>query len=295
MRKYFILAALCIAAFINFKGSFSGMDKGRRLELLLLGHDSKHHNSEKFTEIISQEFFKNGINISYTTNPDDLNAENLAKYDGLVIYSNHDLIKPEQEKALLDFVKSGKGFIPVHCASWCFQNSPAYIDLVGGQFKTHGTGEFQMVIKDARHPVMKGITPFTTWDETYVHDKVAKDIHVLTERMEGERHEPYTWVKKYGKGKVFYTAYGHDERTWKNPEFLKLLQNGILWAVSDAARKDWEKLPKPAPAYTDAKLPNYEKRPGGFQLQAELNPQQSQQMTQVPVDFRMQLFAAEPD
>jgi len=295
MKKYLILASLCFAALISFKASMIQKNSGRRLEILLLGHNAKNHNSEKFTEIISQDFFKNGINISYTTDPDDLNAENLAKYDGLMIYANHDQVTPEQEKALLNFVKSGKGFIPVHCASWCFQNSAAYIDMVGGQFKTHGTGDFDMVIKDRKHPIMKGIIPFTTWDETYVHDKLAKDIHVLTERVEGAHHEPYTWVKKYGKGKVFYTAYGHDERTWKNPGFLKLLQNGLLWAVNDAARKDWEKLPKPAPSYTDAKLPNYEKRPGGFQLQAALNPLESQQMTQVPVDFKLELFAAEPD
>jgi len=295
MKKYFILASLFVVAMISIKGSIISKDQGRRLEILLLGHQAKNHNSEKFAEIISQDFFKNGINISYTTDPNDLNQENLAKYDGLMIYANHDQITPTQEKALLDFVKSGKGFIPVHCASWCFQNSPAYIDMVGGQFKTHGTGEFTSTITDKKHPAMKEVTDFTTWDETYVHDKLAKDIHVLTERVEGDHHEPYTWVKKYGKGNVFYTAYGHDERTWRNPNFLKLLQNGVLWAVNNVAKKEWNKLPKPAPLYSDAKLPNYEKRPGGFQLQAALNPNESQLMTQIPVDFKMELFASEPD
>src|SRR5215217_3503226 len=295
MKKYLAILVLCVAAIINFKGSFIKDAKAHRLEILLLGHKSEHHNSEKFAEIISQQFFKNGINISYTTDPDDLNEANLAKYDGLMIYANHDQITPEQEKALLDYVKSGKGFIPVHCASWCFQNSPEYINMVGGQFKTHGTGDFTATVVDAKHPVMKGVPAFTTWDETYVHDKIAKDIHVLTERVEGDHHEPYTWVKKYGKGKVFYTAYGHDERSWKNQGFLKLLENGILWAVDDAARKDWNKMPKPNPEYTDAKLPNYEKREGGFKLQAALSPAESQLVTQIPVDFRMELFAAEPD
>jgi len=295
MKKYLAIAVICLVAALNFKGSFIQDTKSHRLEILLLGHKSEHHNSEKFAEIISQSFFKNGINISYTTDPDDLNEANLAKYDGLMIYANHDLITPSQEKALLDFVKSGKGFIPVHCASWCFQNSPDYIDMVGGQFKTHKTGDFTATIVDAKHPAMKGVTAFTTWDETYVHDKLAKDIHVLTERVEGEHHEPYTWVKKYGKGKVFYTAYGHDEKTWKNPGFLKLLENGVLWSVSDVAKKEWNKLDKPAPAYSDAKLPNYEKREGGFQLQAPMSPAASQQLIQVPVDFKLQLFASEPE
>ena len=51
-----------------------------------------------------------------------------------MIYANTTKISPEQEKALLDYVASGKGFIPLHCASYCFLNSPKYIDLVGAQF-----------------------------------------------------------------------------------------------------------------------------------------------------------------
>ena len=295
MKKYLALLAIIIVSVLSFKGTFIADTKSHRLEILLLGHDSKHHYSEKFAEIISQEFFKDGINISYTTNPNDLNEQNLAKYDGLMIYANHDTISSSQEKALLNFVKSGKGFIPVHSASFCFQNSPEYINMVGGQFKEHKTDTFMATIVDAKHPIMKGVTAFSVWDETYVHHKLAKDIHVLTERVEGDHHEPYTWVKNYGKGKVFYTAYGHDERSWKNPEFLKMLKNGVVWAVDDAAKKDWNKLPKPAPEYSDAKLPNYEKREGGFQLQAPLTAEESLLLTQIPVDFKIELFASEPD
>jgi putative membrane-bound dehydrogenase-like protein len=295
MKKYLILAAIILVSIFSFKGTFVADDKSNRLEILLLGHNSEHHFSEKFAEIVSQQFFKDGINISYTTDLNDLNEANLSKYDGLMIYANYDTISAGQEKALLNFVKGGKGFIPVHCASFCFQNSPEYINMVGGQFKEHKTGTFAATIIDAKHPVMKGVNAFSTWDETYVHDKIAKDIHVLTERVEGSHHEPYTWVKNYGKGKVFYTAYGHDQRSWKNPEFLRMLKNGILWSVNDAAKKDWNKLAKPLPEYSDAKLPNYEKRPGGFQLQAPLSAKESQLLTQVPVDFKVELFASEPD
>ena len=80
---------------------------------------------------------------------------------------------------------------------------------------------------------MESFSAFSTWDETYVHDKIADDITVLMERVEGNHREPWTWVKEYGKGKVFYTAYGHDERTWTNPGFLDLIERGILWSVAD--------------------------------------------------------------
>jgi putative membrane-bound dehydrogenase-like protein len=295
MKKYFALLALILVSVFSFKSKFTADSAPHRLEILLLGHNSKHHNSEKFAEVVSQAFFKDGINISYTTDLNDLNEANLAKYDGLMIYANHDTISPSVEKAILNYVKGGKGFIPVHCASFCFQNSPEYINMVGGQFKEHKTDTFPATIVDAKHQIMKGVASFSVWDETYVHHKVAKDIHVLTERVEGDHHEPYTWVKNYGKGKVFYTAYGHDERSWKNPEFLKMLENGVVWSVNDDAKKEWNKLAKPAPGYSDAKLPNYEKRPDGFQLQAPLTASESQLLTQIPIDFKIELFASEPD
>jgi type 1 glutamine amidotransferase len=116
--------------------------EGRRLEILFLGHDSKHHDSEKYFPSLAFSLFQKGINLSYTSDPNALNAENLSQYDGLVIYANHNTITPSQETALKDFVESGKALIPLHAASFCFQNSDWYIKAVGGQFQTHKYGTF---------------------------------------------------------------------------------------------------------------------------------------------------------
>ncbi|MET4083729.1 putative membrane-bound dehydrogenase-like protein [Pedobacter sp. UYP30] len=295
MKKYIVLTVICLVALISFKGTYNKAEPPRRLEILFLGHTATHHESGKLAEIVQQSFFKDGINITYTTNPDDLNDSTLSRYDGLMLYANYDSISKSQEKALLQFVKSGKGFIPVHCASYCFRNSDEVVKVIGGQFSSHDTGTFKMVIVDKKHPIMKGVEPFTTWDETYVHTKINKNIHVLTERLEGDHHEPYSWTNTYGKGRVFYTAYGHDERTWKQPGFLKLLENGVIWAVGKKAERNLDKLKKPNPAYTAADIPNYEKRDPAPKLQAPLSPAESQLLTQIPVGFKMQLFASEPD
>ena len=67
--------------------------------------------------------------------------------------------------------------------------------MIGGQFKTHEYDSFPAVIIQPDHPVMKNVGAFTTKDETYVHDKISKNIEVLSERVEGSHHEPYTWVR----------------------------------------------------------------------------------------------------
>ena len=58
----------------------------KKLELLFLGHDSKHHNSDVLASIMSKEYFKKGINITYSKNINDLNEKTLKPYDGLILY-----------------------------------------------------------------------------------------------------------------------------------------------------------------------------------------------------------------
>ncbi len=292
------LILFCFSLFISlFMGASARRYKEtpRRLEILFLGHNSKHHDSDKLASILEKEYFKAGVNISYSTDPGILNEEQLKQYDGLVLYANYDSISASQEKALLDFVRGGKGFIPLHCASWCFRNSPEVVEMIGGQFSTHQYDSFKAVITEPGHPVMQGIPAFTTKDETYVHDKLSKEIKVLSVRMEGDRKEPYTWVRDYGKGRVFYTAYGHDENTFLNQGFLDLVKNGILWAVGDEARNALAAYKIAEPKYFDGPVPNYEKRDPAPKVQESLTPEQSMSLMQVPVGFELKLFAAEPD
>ncbi|MBX2841547.1 MAG: ThuA domain-containing protein [Flammeovirgaceae bacterium] len=265
------------------------------IQILFLGHDSEHHNSEKYLPILASALVKKGIQFTYTSDPSDLNTTNLNKYDGLAIYANHDVISESQETALLQFVESGKGFIPIHSASYCFRNSQKFVDLVGAQFQKHGTGTFTTKITDSQHPALKNVTEFETWDETYVHHLHNDDKVVLMERSENGEKEPWTWIRQQGKGRIFYTAYGHDERTWGNPGFHQLMESGIKWAVGEEVVSEKSKMEFPNLAYKLAKIPNYEKRDPAPKLQDPLSPEASQKLTQYPQEFTLELFASEPD
>ena len=121
-----------------------------------------------------------------------LNPQTLAGYDGLVIYANTTKITPDQEKALVDFVESGKAFIPLHCASYCFLNSQKYIDLVGAQFLRHGTGVFRTTIAEPDHPIMKGLP--TAWmhaqDELWAK---RRDVAWIPYNVTGSKAKVYYW------------------------------------------------------------------------------------------------------
>src|SRR5262249_19825218 len=99
-------------------------------------------------------------------------------------------------------------------------------------------------------------------------------------------------------GRVFYTALGHDERTWKKEGFHKLLEQGIRWAAGQAGpRKDLQPF-----KYVEAKVPNYlPGRAWGTQgeplrrMQLPLSPAESMKHMHLPEGFEIQLYAAEPD
>ncbi len=277
----------------------SAATASRRGEVLFLGNVGKHHDSGKYAPWLAISLFKQGVNLTYTTDLNDLNAENLSHYDGLIIYANHDSLAPAQEQAMRAFVEGGKGLIPLHSASGCFKNSAWYIKTIGGQFKSHKTGSFAETIVAKNHPVMQGLVPFTTsWDETYVHQQLNPDMTVLTTRQEGDRQEPYTWVRTQGKGRVFYTAYGHNDSTWTNPGFRALVNNGVLWALGEPVKKQIAQLTIPNVDIYEAAgiaIGDYSKRYMVPKMQEALKPEESKKLMQVPVDFDIQLFAAEPD
>ena len=283
MKKFLTLLALLALTVHSFAA-------GRRIEMLFLGDQGHHKPADRFFQL-SAALGTHGIDLTYTENLADLNAATLAKYDGLILYANHEKIAPEQEKALIEYVESGHGFVPLHCASACFGNSPRFLALVGGRFKSHQTGEFETKITAPTHPVMAGFTGFKTWDETYVHDTLSNDRTVLQVRDQ----EPWTWVRTQGKGRVFYTAYGHDERTFGNDGFKELVRRGIMWAIGDAAAQQLTALAiKPFQYDPSKQVPNYEKRTPAPQYQLPLDPVESRKHIQIPVDAELALAAAEP-
>lgn len=76
-----------------------------------------------------------------------------------------------------------------------------------------------------------------------------------------------------------------------------VLREAVLGAVSRKAKSAWEAslASRPPLQRLPGEVPNYERRPEPVKYQAPLSAQNSMRYTQVPADFDLQLFAAEPD
>jgi type 1 glutamine amidotransferase len=208
----------------------------RRLEILFLGAptaNGPHHDPISRYRVLKKALGTSGINLTYSQDlAETFRPEFLQQFDAVLLYANWPTLAPEQEKVLLDYIASGRGFLPIHCASACFGNSDAFINLVGARFKSHGGEVFSPVNLPVDHPILKNLGKLEAWDETYVHDRHNNDRTVLQVRRDAAGDEPWTWVRTHGKGRVFYTAYGHDQRVWSNPNFHLLMKNAIRWATN---------------------------------------------------------------
>ena len=268
------------------------------LHVLFLG-DGGHHRPAQRAQQLIPAMLARGIYVHYTEDPHDLNPQTLARFGALMLYADIEQITPEQEQALIGFVEGGKGFVGLHSASHCFRNSPSFAALVGAQFKSHGMEKFRTRIAVPDHPVMKGFPGFESEDETYVHEHHDADSRTVLEYRD---NEPYTWTRSQGHGRVFYTAWGHDQRTWGNPGFIDLVERGIRWAAGQDVQAVLasRKLLAP-PRYVDQKVPYYPPNAkwgtaddSWTKMPEPLSPQESMRRMVTPAGFRVELFACEP-
>lgn len=277
------------------------------LRVLFLGHESEQHPSDGYYPILAQALGPEAVYFDYVTTVEealgDLNYLN--RFDALLLYANHKEITPAQWRNLNSFIDQGGGFLPIHCASWCFQNEPGFDQLVGGRFAGHKTGVFKVSTIEPEHPAVKGVPELEAWDETYFHkNHNEKNRTVLQVRKANAQDdnitedEPWTWVRTQGAGRIFYTASGHDERVWGRSEFHELLKAGILWAVGDKRKATYDRFNANRTPLTYEKrdnIPNYENRPEPLPYQHPLTPDASLSYTRVPVGFKLEVFASEPD
>lgn len=293
-----LLLPLAALGVLVAKPMITPKPEARRLEVLFFGAPTAAHpGHDPVTRyrVLKRNLGTEGIDLTYIQDPAEaFNANTLANYDAVMMYGNWfqgGAMPADQLKALIGYVEGGGGFLPIHCASACYGGSPEFVKLVGGRFKSHTDGVFKVTNVNQNHPIMRSYGGFEAWDETYVHDQHGDDRVILEKRDA----EPWTWVREQGKGRVFYTAAGHDHRVWDLPQFHDLLKRAIYWSVGPAKYKRLQALKLPKLEQQKVELPGYLKRELITSAQKPISPEDSMKLAQVPPGFELALFAAEPD
>lgn len=203
--------------------------------------------------------------------PSWFEPEKLNEFDGVCLMSAlgeffippdfKQLPQSEQEQILkkdkqlkenfLNFIKGGKGLIVIHGSSYAFPEWKEYAEMLGGFFDRHpwnGYEKLAIKIEEPSHPLMRAFCPqgFEIIDEGYQFKEpyARKNVRVLMSldlsRMETnkpnlrvDRDFPITWVKQYGKGRIFHCALGHNPEEFWNSSLLTHILDGIQFAIGD--------------------------------------------------------------
>ncbi len=154
------------------------------------------------------------------------------------------------EKSLLAHIASGKGLVAIHGAIVMQNNSAEFSEMLGGSFDFHPRQqEVICSVVDPEHPLVAAFEgkPFVHVDEPYLFRNAYKDknfrplLEMDTSKLNcGKKSKSVrsdvryvAWIKKYGKGRVFYCSPSHNAQSFERPELLRFLLDGIQYAAGD--------------------------------------------------------------
>jgi type 1 glutamine amidotransferase len=183
---------------------------------------------------------------------------------------NGEMWPDEVKSAFTAYVEGGGGVLVIHAANNAFEKWPEYNKMIGlgwrgaafgprlildvagkpqivpaGQGPGAGHGpqhEFKVVIRDAGHPITKGLP--AEWmhakDELYHGQRgPAENMQVLASAWSAKEkggtgaHEPMLWVIPYGKGKVVTNVMGHENgQSLQCVGFVTLLGRSCEWLAT---------------------------------------------------------------
>ncbi len=189
------------------------------------------------------------------------NAKNLDYFDAVVFYTTLELdLTADQKADLLSFVRDdGKGFLGTHSATDTFYQWPEYGEMIGGYFDDHPWHQKVRVnVEDRKFPATEHFPKsFEITDEIYQFKNFSRDrVRVLmsidtssidlTKKNVHRTDQDFavTWVRNYGKGRVFYSSLGHREEVWNRPDMQKMWLEAVKWAMG-ITKGDATPTPRP--------------------------------------------------
>lgn len=212
-------------------------------------------------------------------------------YHVVVSNYNGDLWSKEAREDFATFVKNGGGFVSVHAANNAFTGWLEYNEIIGlggwgGRNEKHGPyirvkdgkvvrdeskgsggshgrqHAFLIQTLDTDHPITKGLPEKWMHTQDELYDRLrgpAKNLKVLAYAHASKatggsgENEPILFTIEYGKGRVFHTTLGHDEKGMKCVGFIVTLQRGTEWAATGKVTRT--EVPKdfPTPEKTSSR------------------------------------------
>jgi type 1 glutamine amidotransferase len=188
----------------------------------------------------------------------NLKYPKITQYDGIFLNSivGEFAAEPAVREGLSRFVREGGGMAGIHGTPWASRNWNEFADMIGAQSTPHRIEQGVMKVYDRSSPIMKPFQEkdlkfaeeyyrFQTegqgrlrWDQIRVLMTVELDDPKVEPRpwtgyKRPDNIYPVSWIRSYGKGRVFYSSLGHMPETFMSPEIVGHLFAGLQFVLGD--------------------------------------------------------------
>lgn len=208
----------------------------------------RHGSIEAGVEAFRTLADEHGVTFDHTENAAVFSPQSLELYGAVIFLSTTgDVLNDEQQNAFTSYIQAGGGFVGIHAASDTEYEWPWYGELVGGYFNGHpgnpNVREGTILVAEPDHAATAHLP--STWvrtDEWYdIRDfqegltvllNVDENTYKRPEEEPAAQPRPIAWARDFDGGRMFYTALGHTEGSFAEPDFLNHVWGGLEWVLS---------------------------------------------------------------
>ncbi len=236
--------------FLLFGGTIS-VEAGAKIRILLVTGDdaAPSHNWKEMAEATVAVLNESGkFTVKVSEELAVLESDSLAADFDLIFitrYNRQGTLSDKGKANLEKFVQSGKGLALSHLASASFKEWTEFHKMAGRHWVMGKSGHgprsvFKNKIVAKDHPIVQGMADFEADDELYAKLEGEENIDVLVTADSdwSKKTEPLVFTLRYGQGRVFHEAYGHDSKAIRNPAVARIIVRGCEWAATGKAAQD---------------------------------------------------------
>lgn len=184
----------------------------------------------------------NGFSVVATEDPGAFSTAGLAGHQAVVwLSTSGDVLDAAQRDAFRSYIAAGGGYVGVHSAAATEYGWAWYGGLVGAHLAGHPPVQRASLRVEDRSTDGTAHLPqaWVRTDEWYdFRTNPRARVRVLMSvdessyaggSMAGDH--PITWCQTYDGGRAWYTGLGHTARSYREPDFTRMLLGGIRMAA----------------------------------------------------------------
>jgi type 1 glutamine amidotransferase len=220
--------------------TFAADPKPDDLRVVLLSGSAEYHSDESLAALAADWTKRFRVRCTQLNAKDSAgdpipNIDALDSADLVLVFTRR-LRPPKDQLAVFQkYCDTGKPVIGIRTASHAFEDWLVFDkQVLGGNYQSHykpgPVANVTIAQKAKDHPILAGISPFTSPGSLYRNTPLPDDSEPLLTGSIPDHTEPIAWTHSHKGGRVFYTSLGVPE-DFKNETFRKLLDNALAWTT----------------------------------------------------------------